>query len=71
MAGPVINFFIGLYEGFKAAKAVEKAYMIFQAVTLAVGVKGYMQARQMMSQGQSIMANKTAAGGKIPVVYGT
>ena len=45
--------------------------MIFQAITLAVGVKGFMQARQMMSQGQSIMANKTAAGGKIPVVYGT
>ena len=39
--------------------------------TLAIGVKGYMQARQMMAKGQDILANKTAAGGKIPVVYGT
>jgi hypothetical protein len=43
----------------------------FTAITAITGVKGYMQARQMMSQGQSIMANKTASGGKIPVVYGT
>ena len=71
MAGQIITFFVELYKTFKAAKAVEQAYMIFQAVTLAVGVKGFLQARQMMSQGQSIMANKTAAGGKIPVVYGT
>jgi len=39
--------------------------------TLAVGVKGYMQARQMMAKGQDILANKTAAGGKIPIIYGT
>ena len=39
--------------------------------SLAIGVKGYMQARQMMAKGQDILANKTAAGGKIPVVYGT
>jgi len=39
--------------------------------TLAIGVKGYMQARQMMAKGQDILANKTAAGGKIPVIYGT
>ena len=71
MAGPIVTFFTGLITAFKKAEAIKKAYMIFQAVTLAVGVKGYMQARQMMSQGQSIMANKTAAGGKIPVVYGT
>ena len=39
--------------------------------TLAVGVKGFMQARQMLAKGQDILANKTAAGGKIPVIYGT
>jgi len=39
--------------------------------TLTVGVKGYMQARQMLAKGQDILANKTAAGGKIPVIYGT
>ena len=39
--------------------------------TLAVGVKGFMQARQMLAKGQDILANKTSAGGKIPVIYGT
>ena len=39
--------------------------------TLVVGVKGFLQARQMQQQGQAILANKTAAGGKIPVIYGT
>ena len=39
--------------------------------TLAVGVKGYMTARQMLAKGQDILANKTSAGGKIPVIYGT
>ena len=39
-------------------------------VTAVVGVKGYLQAREMLAKGQDIMANKTAAGGKLPVVYG-
>jgi hypothetical protein len=39
--------------------------------TLAVGVKGYRQAKDMQAQGQVIMANKTSAGGKLPVIYGT
>ncbi len=43
----------------------------FQAVTAITGVKGFLQARQMLSKGQDIMANKTAAGGKIPIIYGT
>ena len=30
-----------------------------------------MQARQMMAKGQDILANKTSAGGKLPVIYGT
>ena len=39
--------------------------------TLAVGVKGYRQAKDMLAKGQVIMANKTSAGGKLPVIYGT
>ena len=39
-------------------------------ITAVVGVKGYLQAREMLAKGQDIMANKTAAGGKLPVVYG-
>ncbi len=58
----------GVYEG---SKALQTIYTVFNIATLAVGVKGYLQARQMMAQGQDILANKTAAGGKIPVIYGT
>ena len=39
--------------------------------TLAVGVKGYRQLKDMQAQAQVIMANKTSAGGKIPVIYGS
>mgnify|MGYP003109447396 CR=1 FL=1 len=39
--------------------------------TLAVGVKGFLQARKMAAKGQDILANKTSAGGKLPVIYGT
>ncbi len=39
--------------------------------TLAVGIKGYRQAKNMLAKGQVIMANKTSAGGKLPVIYGT
>jgi len=42
-----------------------------QSATLIVGVKGFMQAKQMMAKGQDILANKTSAGGKLPVIYGT
>ena len=62
------NWARGIYEGSEALKAI---YTTFQVVTALVGVKGYLQARQMMAQGQDILANKTAAGGKIPIIYGT
>ena len=62
---------------FKAVGAVISKFVgssVFKAIqfaTFAVGVKGYVQARQMLAKGQDIMVNKTAAGGKIPVIYGT
>ena len=62
---------------FKAIGAVISKFVgssVFKAIqfaTFAVGVKGYLQARQMLAKGQDIMVNKTAAGGKIPVIYGT
>ena len=55
-------FIVGNWAKIKAA-----AYI----VTLAVGVKGFMQARDMLAKGQDILANKTAAGGKLPIIYGT
>ena len=75
MANPVATFFrwVGtkIAEAWAAAETLERINMVLSVVTLAVGVKGFMQARQMMAKGQDILANKTAAGGKIPVVYGT
>ena len=60
-------------------KAVGSFYVKYKAyidaavaiATLAVGVKGYRQAQDMLAQAQAILANKVAAGGKMPVVYGT
>lgn len=75
MLGTIFNFFktkgTALAKAWKAAKTLEKINMVFMAVTAVVGVKGFLQARQMLAKGQDIMANKTAAGGKIPIIYGT
>jgi len=75
MLNAIFNFFreIGgaVVTAWSEAKTLERINMVFMAVTTAVGVKGFLQARQMLSKGQDIMANKTAAGGKIPVIYGT
>ena len=67
-----------MFEFFKAVgKFIVGAVQgtVFQTtmsiVTLVTGVKGFLQAKDMMAKGQDIMANKTAAGGKIPVIYGT
>jgi len=43
---------------------------IINAASLVVGVKGFLQARNMLAKGQDILVNKTSAGGKIPVIYG-
>ena len=63
----IVGFFTSV-GAFLTSSAVQTALYV---TTLAVGVKGYMQARQMQQAGQNILANKTAAGGKIPVIYGT
>jgi hypothetical protein len=54
----------------ETATLFQKINMVFQVATLAIGVKGFIQARDMLAKGQDILANKTAAGGKIPVIYG-
>ena len=41
------------------------------AASIYTGVKGYRQAKDMQAKAQDILANKTSAGGKLPVVYGT
>ena len=57
-------------SAWEAATIFQKINMVFQAATLAIGVKGFFQARNLLARGQDILANKTAAGGKIPVIYG-
>ena len=41
-----------------------------QVYVVATGVKGYLELRDMMSKGQQILGQKSAQGGKIPVIYG-
>ena len=67
----VVKFFADAYAAYEASKTLQAIATVFQVVTLAVGVKGFLQARQMLNKGQDILANKTSMGGKIPVIYGT
>ena len=67
----IATFFKAIGTAWKAAGTLKKIGYVIQAITLAVGVKGFMQARQMLAKGQDILANKTSAGGKLPVIYGT
>ena len=75
MANPIISFFkwagSKIAEAWAGAELLGKINMVLTAATLAVGVKGFMQAKQMMAKGQDILANKTSAGGKLPIIYGT
>ena len=54
-----------------AGKIIAGITGFINVASLVVGVRGFMQARQMMAKGQDILLNKTSAGGKIPVIYGT
>tara|TARA_R100000734_G_scaffold18495_1_gene15512 strand:+ start:1063 stop:4221 length:3159 start_codon:yes stop_codon:yes gene_type:complete len=67
----IFGFFKSIGTAWKAASTLQKIGYVIQAVTLAVGVKGFMQAKQMLAKGQDILANKTSAGGKLPIIYGT
>ena len=67
----IVGFFKSIGTAWKAASTLQKIGYAIQAITLAVGVKGFLQARQMLAKGQDILANKTSAGGKLPVIYGT
>ena len=39
-------------------------------VTVGTGVKGFQEARELMSRGQDILGQKTSQGGKLPIIYG-
>ena len=65
------EFFKAAFYAFTEAKLITQIQIAFTAATLAIGVKGFLQARNMLNKGQDILANKTSMGGKIPVIYGT
>ena len=78
MAGPIATFFAWVgtaakdaWIAFKAAETITQISIVLTAASVGIGVKGYLQTKAMLAKGQDIMANKIAAGGKIPVVYGT
>ena len=51
----------------KIAKAISWAVT---AITVGAGIKGFREAQDLMAKGQGILGQKTAQGGKIPVIYG-
>ena len=56
---------------FLGSAALGRAMLVATAATLVVGTRNFMQMRDMLAKGQDILANKVAAGGKMPIVYGT
>jgi hypothetical protein len=65
--------FLGFVGAIATAATIATA--VVATYTLITGVKAYKEvknlARSLQSQGSEILANKTSAGGKIPVVYGS
>jgi hypothetical protein len=54
----------------EGATFLQKVQLVATAITVGVGVKGYLEAKQLMAKGQDILGQKTSQGGKIPVIYG-
>jgi hypothetical protein len=73
--GAVAKFFISIGSTFGATGTLGNVIAgitgFLNVTALVVGVKGFMQARQMLAKGQDILLNKTSAGGKIPLIYGS
>jgi hypothetical protein len=67
----IVQFFAAVGEAWGKASILQKINYVFTAVTAITGVKGFLQQRNMLAKGQDIMANKVAAGGKLPIIYGT
>ena len=73
MAGPLPppGFFAKVGAWIAGSKVAQAIILTLKVLTVVAGVKGFLQARDMLSKGQDILANKTSMGGKIPVIYGT
>jgi hypothetical protein len=66
--GAIFGFFASVGIGSGVVAVITGALTV---ASFAVGIKGYLKVKDMMQQGQSILAQKTSAGGKIPVIYGS
>ena len=64
------TMFASVASAWNKADLLLKAQYVATAITLAVGVKGFMEAKALMAKGQDILGQKTSQGGKIPVIYG-
>ena len=68
---PVVDFFVAVGSWFASSKTAQVIWTAFQILTVAVGIKNYRTAQDLLNKGQDILATKVAAGGKVPVIYGT
>lgn len=64
------TIFAGVKAAWDGANFLQKVQLVATAITVGVGVKGYLEAKQLMAKGQDILGQKTSQGGKIPVIYG-
>lgn len=67
----VIDFFIAVGAMLMTSKAAAVIWTAFQVVAVAVGIKNFRTAQDLLRKGQDILATKVAAGGKVPIIYGT
>ena len=67
----MLEFFAAIGEWYAKTKWIQNVVAAVQIITAVMGVKGFLQAKNMQGKGQDILANKTSAGGKLPVIYGT
>ena len=68
---PVVAFFLEVGAWLAASKTAQVIWTAFQIITVAVGIKNFRTAQDLLSKGQDILATKVAAGGKVPIIYGT
>ena len=69
-APTTVTIFQKIGTWFATSKAAKVLSWAVTAITIGSGVKGFQEAKELMSKGQSILGQKTAQGGKIPVIYG-
>ena len=66
----MIEIFTSLKTWWSTSKVAKALRWTATAITIGSGVKGFQLARKLQGQGQEILAQKTAQGGKIPIIYG-